>query len=53
VHDWRRTPCHLVTQDPVTVLGAWQNATGQQELDELFAHLAATLSDCTSYELEA
>jgi len=39
-------------RDPVTVLGAWKNAYGQQELDELFAHLAETFSDCTSYELE-
>ena|SRR5690349_7673165 len=38
--------------DPVSVLGAWRNAHGQQELDELFAHLADSFSDCTSYELE-
>ncbi len=38
--------------DPVTVLGAWKNASGQQELGELFAHLAESFSDCTSYELE-
>lgn len=38
--------------DPVTVLGAWKNATGQQELDELFAHLAGSFSNCTSYEFE-
>ena len=38
--------------EPVTVLGAWKNASGQQELDELFDHLARTFSDCTSYEFE-
>ena len=38
--------------DPVTVLGAWKNAIGQQELDELFTHLAESFSDCTSYEFE-
>jgi ketosteroid isomerase-like protein len=38
--------------DPVTVLGAWKNATGQRELDELFDHLADSFSDCTSYEFE-
>ena len=38
--------------DPVTVLGAWKNASGQQELDELFAHLAASFSDCTAYDFE-
>ena len=38
--------------DPVTVLGAWKNANGQQELNELFDHLADSFSDCTSYEFE-
>ncbi len=38
--------------DPVSVLGAWRNARGQDELDELFAALARSFSDCTSYEVE-
>lgn len=38
--------------DPVTVLGAWANASGQAELDELFAHLGTSFSKCTSFELE-
>jgi ketosteroid isomerase-like protein len=38
--------------EPVSVLGAWRNAHGQRELDELFASLAASFSDCTSYRLE-
>ncbi|WP_210414926.1 hypothetical protein [Microlunatus elymi] len=38
--------------EPVTVLGAWRNAVGQAELDELFSHLADSFSDCTGYELE-
>ena len=38
--------------DPVTVLGAWKNASGQEELNDLFHHLAESLSDCTSYEFE-
>lgn len=38
--------------EPVSVLGAWRNAHGQAELDELFAHLAESFSDCTSYEFE-
>lgn len=38
--------------DPVTVLGALKNATGQQELDALFEHLADRFSDCTSYDFE-
>ena len=31
--------------DPVTVLGAWKSATGQQELKDLFAELEASFSD--------
>lgn len=38
--------------DPVSVLGAWRNARGQVELDELFSHLAQSFSDCTAYELD-
>lgn len=38
--------------DPVTVLGALKNASGQQELDELFAHLAESFSNCTAYQFE-
>ena len=34
------------------MLGAWKNASGQQELDDLFADLAESFSNCTSYELE-
>src|SRR4051812_23783974 len=39
-------------EEPVSVLGAWRNANGQQELDELFSSLAESFSDCTSYEFE-
>ena len=54
VHDGDAGPRHALwsRSDPVTVLGAWKNASGQTQLDELFEHLAATFSDCTSYELE-
>ncbi len=38
--------------DPVSVLGAWRNASGPDELDALFTHLAESMSDCTSFELE-
>ena len=38
--------------DPVSVLGAARNASGQRELDELFSHLASIFSDCTSVEFE-
>src|SRR4051812_29129589 len=39
-------------QEPVSVLGAWRNALGQQELDELFGSLGRSFSGCTAYELE-
>lgn len=38
--------------EPVSILGAWRNARGQLELDELFSGLARSFSDCTSYEFE-
>lgn len=38
--------------EPVSVLGAWRNAFGQQEIDELFAALGRSFSDCTSYVFE-
>ena len=38
--------------EPVSVLGAWRNAHGQRELDELFASLATSFSNCTSYTFE-
>ena len=38
--------------EPVSVLGAWRNANGQQELDELFTSLGKSFSDCTSFEFE-
>jgi hypothetical protein len=33
--------------EPVSVLGAWRNAQGQQEIDELFTSLGNSFSDCT------
>ena len=39
-------------REPVSVLGAWRNAHGQPELDELFTALANSFSDCTSYAFE-
>ena len=38
--------------EPVSVLGAWRNAHGQEELDRLFAALEESFSNCTSYEFE-
>ncbi|WP_030199902.1 nuclear transport factor 2 family protein [Streptomyces sp. NRRL S-87] len=39
-------------EEPVSVLGAWRNAVGLQEVDELFTHLERSFSDCTSYAFE-
>jgi ketosteroid isomerase-like protein len=39
-------------KEPVSVLGAWRNAHGQHELDDLFTALGESFSDCTSYEFE-
>ncbi len=38
--------------EPVSVLGAWRNAHGQREIDELFTALGSSFSDCTSYAFE-
>ncbi len=38
--------------EPVSVLGAWRNAQGQSEIDELFTLLARSFSDCKSYAFE-
>ena len=38
--------------EPVSILGAWRNASGQHELDEVFVGLEKTFSDCTSYAFE-
>jgi hypothetical protein len=38
--------------EPARVLGAWRNAFGQQELDDLITGLARQFSNCTSYRFE-
>jgi ketosteroid isomerase-like protein len=40
------------TREPVSVLGAWFNGTGQAEVGEIFRRLERSFSDCTSYEHE-
>ena len=54
LHDGDSGPRRAIwsRNEPVSILGAWKNVTGQAELDELFAGLAAQFSDCTSYEYE-
>lgn len=38
--------------EPVSVLGAWRNAHGQREVDQLFSALGKSFSNCTSYSFE-
>lgn len=38
--------------EPVSVMGAWRNAYGRQELEELFTALAEKFSHCTSYAFD-
>ena len=38
--------------EPVSVLAAWRNAYGLQEINELFTELGKSFSDCTSYRFE-
>ncbi|MFF7313486.1 nuclear transport factor 2 family protein [Streptomyces sp. NPDC008137] len=38
--------------EPVSVMGAWRDAHGRRELDELFTTLGERFSDCTSYVFE-
>lgn len=40
------------SNEPVSVLGAWRNAVGLQEIDQLFTYLGESFSDCTSYDFE-
>ena len=42
---WSRT-------EPVSVLGAWRNATSRHELVEAFEVLASSFSDCTAYSFD-
>jgi ketosteroid isomerase-like protein len=54
LHDGEAAPRRALWsgKEPVSVLGAWRNASGQQEVDELFTSLAKSFSDCTSFEFE-
>jgi ketosteroid isomerase-like protein len=40
------------TREPVSVLGAWRSAVGQEELRDLFHDLADTFSNCTLHLYE-
>jgi ketosteroid isomerase-like protein len=38
--------------EPVSVLGAWRNAVGREQLVEAFEVLANAFSECTDYEFD-
>jgi ketosteroid isomerase-like protein len=38
--------------EPVSVLGAWRSAIGQEQVRALFHDLAKTFTDCTSHSYE-
>ncbi len=54
LHDGDAAPRLAIwsTREPVSVLGAWRNATGLDEVRRLFADLAADFSAFRSYDLE-
>jgi len=54
LHDGDAAPRRALwsRNEPVSVLGAWRNAYGQREIDELFTALSGSFSDCKSYVLE-
>jgi ketosteroid isomerase-like protein len=54
LHNGDATPRRALwsRNEPVSVLGAWRNARGQHELDELFSALGRSFSNCTSYAFE-
>ncbi|MGW2672095.1 nuclear transport factor 2 family protein [Streptomyces sp. NPDC001272] len=54
LHDGDAAPRRALwsRNEPVSVLGAWRNAIGRQEVDALFSALEESFSDCTSYALE-
>lgn len=54
LHDGDSAPRRALwsRQEPVSILGAWRNAFGQQEVDDAFAILETAFSDCMSYTFE-
>lgn len=54
LHNGDATPRRAIwsRNEPVSVLGAWRDAFGQQGIDELFTVLAGSFSNCTSYSFD-
>ena len=40
------------SEEPVSVLGAWRNATSRDELVEAFEVLSSSFSNCTAYSFD-
>jgi ketosteroid isomerase-like protein len=54
LHNGDATPRRALwsRNEPVSILGAWRNAYGQQEIDEAFTFLEKSFSNCTAYAFE-
>ena len=54
LHNGDATPRRALwsQKEPVSILGAMRNAYGLQEVEEVFAWLENTFTDCTSYQFE-
>ncbi|MFF1383137.1 YybH family protein [Arthrobacter sp. NPDC058288] len=54
LHNGDATPRRALwsRNEPVSILGAWRNAYGREEIDEAFTALEMSFSDCTSYSFE-
>lgn len=54
LHNGDATPRRAIwsRNEPVSILGAWRNAYGLKEIDEAFAMLEKSFSDCTAYAVE-
>lgn len=44
--------CLWSRNEPVSVLGAWRNAFGQQEIDDLLTYMANSFSNCASFTVD-
>jgi ketosteroid isomerase-like protein len=54
LHDGDATARRVIwsRREPVTVFGAWRDAVGRAEADELFTFLERSFSGCTSHAYE-
>jgi ketosteroid isomerase-like protein len=54
LHDGDAGPRFAIwsSTSPVTVLGAWMNAIGPDEVRQVFEQLETSFSDCRSYSVE-